>query len=78
MANIKSAQKKLKQDLVRSKLNLLYKNRYQKAIKLFMAKPSQKLYQSAASSIDKAAKKNIIDKNKASRLKAKIAAKLKK
>jgi len=78
MANIKSSQKKLKQDLKRSSLNLLYKNRYKKAIKVFLSKPSQKLYQTAVSMIDKAAKKKVIDKNKANRLKAKIADKLKK
>jgi small subunit ribosomal protein S20 len=78
MANIKSAQKKLRQDLVQTKLNLLYKNRYKKAIKVFLEKPSQKLLQAATSVIDKAAKKKVIDKNKAARLKSNLAKKLKK
>ena len=78
MANIKSAQKKLKQDLARTKLNLLYKNRYKKAIKVFLQKPSQKLLQTATSLIDKAAKTKVIDKNKAARLKSGLSKKLKK
>lgn len=78
MANIKSAQKKLKQDLKQTKLNLLYKNRYKKAIKLFLAKPTKKLYQNATSVIDRAVKAKVIDKNKAARFKSRLAAKLKK
>lgn len=78
MANIKSAQKKLRQDLKQNKLNLLYKNRYKKAMKDFLAKPSKKLLQSAVSLIDKAHKTKVIDKNKAARLKSRLSAKLKK
>ncbi len=78
MANIKSAQKKLRQDLKQTKLNLLYRNRYKKAMKVFLAKPSQKLLHSAEALIDKAAKSKVIEKNKAARLKSRLAAKLKK
>lgn len=78
MANIKSAQKKLRQDLKQNKLNLLYKNRYKKAMKDFLAKPSKKLLQSTVSLIDKAQKIKVIDKNKAARLKSRLSAKLKK
>lgn len=78
MANIKSAQKKLRQDLKQHKLNLLYKNRYKKAMKDFLLKPSQKLLKSTFSLIDKAQKTKVIDKNKASRLKSRLSAKLKK
>lgn len=78
MANIKSAQKKLRQDLKQNKLNLLYKNRYKKAIKDFTAKPSKKLLEGAFSLIDKAHKAKVIAKNKAARLKSSLSAKLKK
>ena len=78
MANIKSAQKKLRQDLKQTKLNLLYRNHYKKAMKVFLAKPSQKLRQSASSLIDKAVTHKVIEKNKAARLKSRLSAKLKK
>lgn len=78
MANIKSAQKKLRQNLKQNKLNLLYRNRYKKAMKDFLNKPSQKLLPKIIALIDKAAKTKVIDKNKAIRLKSRLNAKLKK
>jgi len=78
MANIKSAQKKLRQDLKQNKLTLLYKNRYKKATKAFLAKPSRKLLPTTISAIDKASKIKVISKSKAARLKSRLSAKLKK
>jgi len=60
LANIKSAIK-------RAELNV---------IKAFEANPSEELYRAASSAIDKAETKGLIHKNKASRDKARLAAKL--
>jgi len=77
MPIIKSAKKKLKQDKKRRILNLRYLKSYRVAInKLKTAKTTEKIAKmvsSAYSKIDKAAKKNIIHKNKAARLKATVA-----
>ncbi len=75
MPIIKSAKKKLRQDKKRSELNNSYRNRFKKAVKEFQAKPSVKALSEAFSLIDKAAKKNIIHKNKASRLKSGLSSK---
>ena len=77
MPIIKSAKKKLKQDKKRRILNLRYLKSYRAAInKLKTAKTAEKIAKMvnlAYSKIDKAAKKNVIHKNKAARLKAAIA-----
>ncbi len=64
LANIKSAIK-------RAELNVKHT-----AIKAFEANPSEELYRAASSAIDKAETKGLIHKNKASRDKARLAAKL--
>ena len=46
------------------------------AIKAFEANPTEELYRAASSAIDKAETKGLIHKNKASRDKARLAAKL--
>ncbi|AEZ62312.1 Ribosomal protein subunit S20 [Streptococcus infantarius subsp. infantarius CJ18] len=46
------------------------------AIKAFEANPSEELFRAASASIDKAESKGLIHKNKASRDKARLAAKL--
>ena len=46
------------------------------AIKAFEANPSEELFRAASSAIDKAETKGLIHKNKASRDKARLAAKL--
>lgn len=46
------------------------------AIKAFEANPTEELFRAASSSIDKAQSKGLIHKNKASRDKARLAAKL--
>ena len=75
MPIIKSAKKKLRQDKKRTELNSSYRARYKKAIKEVIAKPTVKKLAEAFSLIDKAAKKNIIHKNKASRLKSGLSSK---
>ena len=77
MPIIKSAKKKLRQDIKRTKQNKRYELTYKKAIdavkKRQKGQKTDKLLREAYQAIDKAAKKKIIHKNKASRLKAKVA-----
>lgn len=68
----KSAKKKLRKDIKREKQNLKLEQSLEKLIKDTKKNPSLKKVQEASSAIDKAAKKNIIHKNKASRLKSSL------
>ena len=79
MPIIQSAKKKLRQDKTRTLKNLKYNRLLQNALKAIRkgGKDNLKLISRAFSAIDKAAKKRIIHKNKANRLKSKIG-KLKK
>ncbi len=75
MPNIKSAKKKLRQDQQRTKKNNLYREMIKKsfhAFKKLLVKDRQKEMQKAHAIIDKAAKRKIIHKNKAARLKSKV------
>ncbi|HYK08342.1 MAG TPA: 30S ribosomal protein S20 [Candidatus Eisenbacteria bacterium] len=73
MPVIKSAKKKLKQDkkrtLVRAKTESFLKDAVKKAV----ASPTAKTVSVASSLLDKAAKKHIIHKNKAARVKSRLA-----
>lgn len=77
MPIIKSAKKKLRQDIKRTKLNKQYELAYKKIIdRVVKHKKGEKtgdLLKEAYRAIDKAAKKRIIHKNKAGRLKARVA-----
>lgn len=73
MPIIKSAKKKLRKDKKRTKLNLIYKEDYKKTIKKLKKNKKTEFLEEAYSKIDKAAKKGIIHKNKAARLKSKVA-----
>jgi small subunit ribosomal protein S20 len=73
-----SARKALRRDKRREKQNLRVKKSFRSAIKAFEKKPTKKNLETAYSEIDKAAKKNVIHKNKASRLKSKLTKRLKK
>ena len=73
MPIIKSAKKKLRQDLKRTKQNQKIENLLKTAIKQVKKLKTKDALQKAQSIIDKAAKKNIIHKNKAARIKAGIA-----
>ncbi len=73
MPVIKSAEKKLRQARVKSERNKKVKVAMRELISQFRKKPAVKLYGQVSSSLDKAAKTNVIHKNKASRLKARLA-----
>jgi small subunit ribosomal protein S20 len=73
MPIIKSAKKKLRQDIVRQRRNKAKKERLKKAIKTFTAKPAQEKLSSLQSTIDRIAKSGFIKKNRAARLKSHLS-----
>jgi small subunit ribosomal protein S20 len=73
MPVIKSAKKKLRKDRKREIVNKNLKNLFKKSIKLAEKNPSEANVRKAVKVIDKTAKKNIIHKNKAARIKSKLA-----
>jgi len=73
MPIIKSAKKKLRQDIKRRSRNRIKKDRLNKAIKTFKTKPTQENFFSLQSIIDKIVKSGLIKKNKAARLKSRFA-----
>lgn len=75
MPVIKSAIKKLRQDKKRQKQNENIERKMDQAYKKALKVRSEKTVASAFSTIDKAVKANIIHKNKAARLKTKLAKK---
>ena len=76
MPIIKSAKKKMRQDKKRNSVNLKTLTSLKRAIADVRKNPSVESLKKASSLIDQAAKKNIIHKNKASRLKSRLAKKL--
>ena len=78
MPIIKSAKKKLRKDKKKTVINIKYERDYKKQIKKLKKKGGDKKSVSMAfSMIDKTAKKGIIHKNKAKRLKSHAAKLLK-
>ena len=73
-----SAKKALRRDKRREKQNQKVKKQYRTAIRKFEEEPNRENFNKACSEIDKAAKKKVIYKNKASRLKSKLSKRLKK
>lgn len=73
MPIIKSAIKKLRKDKKRTVINRQKENVLKDALKKARKTPNVKNVQEAESIIDKAAKSNLIHKNKAARLKSKLA-----
>ena len=69
----KSAKKKLRKDRVRTRLNRAKKVYLKEAIKKARARRTKQYERDAISLIDKAAKTELIHKNKASRLKSKLS-----
>ncbi|MBI2621135.1 MAG: 30S ribosomal protein S20 [Candidatus Levybacteria bacterium] len=69
----KQARKKLRKDLRREKKNAKLKANLKKIIKKTKKSPTIKHLSLSSKVIDKAAKKNVIHKNKASRLKSRLA-----
>ncbi|PIQ71476.1 30S ribosomal protein S20 [Candidatus Roizmanbacteria bacterium CG_4_10_14_3_um_filter_39_13] len=75
MPNIQSAKKKMRKDVTRTKGNAVYLKAIESAIKgLLKLKGAQdeKKVKKTISLIDKAAKRKVFHKNKASRLKSRI------
>lgn len=68
----KQAKKKLRKDVRREKKNLDLSNKFKKTLKKSRKSPTLKKLSEASKVIDKAAKKNVIHKNKAARLKSRL------
>lgn len=77
MPIIKSAKKRVKTAKKAAIRNTKTRRTLRGALKSFVSKPSAKTHSAAQSNLDKAAKKGVIHKNKASRLKKQAAAKAK-
>jgi small subunit ribosomal protein S20 len=73
MPVIKSAKKKLRQDKKRTRANEKTEDLFKKLIKQAKKSPTEKNVKMAISVVDKAAKKNIIHKNKAARIKSSLS-----
>jgi small subunit ribosomal protein S20 len=73
MPVLKHARKKLRQDKLRTLKNKKVRDLYKGFVKAAKANPTEKTLASAFSSIDKAAKHNILHENKAARLKASLS-----
>jgi ribosomal protein S20 len=73
MPILKHAKKKLKQDKKRTIKNKKIKDTYKSQVKKAKEKTTNETVSKAFSAIDKAAKKFILSKNKASRMKASLA-----
>ena len=73
MPIIKSAIKKMHEDRVRAQVNEKTRAAYKKAIKAARVKPGVTTLKTAFSAIDTAAKKRVIHKNKAARLKSHLS-----
>jgi len=75
MPNIKSAKKKMRKDVKRTKHNVFYREAIKKAVKFISKIKGEKTNEQISktvSLIDKASKKKIIHKNKAARLKSRV------
>ena len=73
MPNIESAIKKVRKDKKRAAVNLRWRKRYKKAVKEARREPNAEKLKTAQKELDKAAKKGVIKKGKASRLKSRLA-----
>ncbi|MFZ4763452.1 MAG: 30S ribosomal protein S20 [Roseimicrobium sp.] len=83
MPNIRSSEKDIRRTKTRTLLNRAWKTKVRALRKKVLAavtagdaKSAQEAYNDFASAADKAAKSNAIHKNKASRLKSRVAARL--
>jgi small subunit ribosomal protein S20 len=77
MPIIQSAKKRVRTARKATTRNVKTKRQLRDALKLFAKSPSAKAQSSAVSALDKAAKKGVIHKNKAARLKRRAAARAK-
>ncbi len=78
MPVIKSAKKKLRQDKKRTAKNRKVKDSLKGLVKKAKKTPTEKTIREAVKIVDKAAKNNIIHKNKAARIKSALSKLLKK
>jgi len=69
----KSAKKKLRKDKARTQENKKIENLFKSAVKKAQKSKTEKVVKDAIRLIDKAVKKNIIHRNKASRLKSRLS-----
>lgn len=72
----KQAIKKVRQDRRKTLINLKLKQAYKKAVRDFVKKPTEAGLKTVFGAVDKAAKVNVIHKNKASRIKSRLSKKL--
>lgn len=72
----KQAIKKVRQDKRKTLINLKVKQAYKKAVRAFVKKPTEAGLVGVFKALDKAAKGNVIHKNRASRLKSRLSKKL--
>lgn len=73
MPQTKSAKKTLRAEKRRKAVNFLVKEKIREAIKTARQKPTAAALQKASSFLDQAVKKQILHKNKASRLKKRLS-----
>ncbi|MBI3342091.1 30S ribosomal protein S20 [Candidatus Curtissbacteria bacterium] len=73
MPVIKQAIKKVRQDKRKTAINALKKAAYKKAVAAYRKSPSAEALSKAFVTLDRAAKINVIHKNKASRLKSRLS-----
>lgn len=73
MPNIKSAIKRVKVSKSNNEENKLVKKMYRDAVRTFEANPTEELYKTAVSSVDKAWSKGVLKRNTADRKKAHLA-----
>jgi len=69
----KSAAKALRRDRRRTIINLRIKRAYKEAVRLMRKNPTVETLKKAYSQLDRAAKKKVIHKNKAARLKSRLS-----
>lgn len=77
MPLIKSAIKRMRQTATRRARNVTTKRNLKDAVKAFVANPSATTLAAAQSELDTAVKKNVLDKNTASRRKSALSAQAK-
>lgn len=72
----KQARKKVRQDKRKARFNLRKKKTYKENVKDYLKNPTEAALKKVSSALDRAAKVNVIHKNKASRLKSRFSKKL--
>ena len=68
----RSAKKSLRKAVKNKKVNVSFKDKLKKLIKLYLVKPTEKGYKEVQSMLDQAKQKNIFHINKVSRLKSRL------